>query len=108
MLEAKLYKKVADFIGKEFDCFHTAEKKGIEQGTVDVVGLRYSMDRFGGTAEVVAVEVKLESATFLKSLGQALGYSVMADRCYLAVHKPYNHHFTVPEKELAAQLNVGL
>ena len=32
----------------------------------------------------------------------------MADRCYLAVHKPYNRDFTQEEKDQASKLGVGL
>jgi hypothetical protein len=108
MPESSLYKPVARFIETEFDCFAVGMKKGTEYGTVDVVGLRYSMGYHGGSAEILAVEVKPEDATFLQALGQARAYSVMADRCYLALHKPYGHRISQEEIDMAAQLGVGL
>lgn len=108
MKEEDLYKPVADFIRREFDCFVVGVKKGISLGTIDVVGIRYVMGDFGGEAEVIGVEVKPEGATFLKAIGQALGYSVMTDRCYLAVQKKYGRHASQTEKDVAAQLGVGL
>jgi hypothetical protein len=108
MIEQSLYKPVAQFIEKEFGCFAIDTTKGTQYGSIDVVGLRYVMGDYGGAAEVVGVEVKPESATFLKSIGQARAYSVMADRCYLAVHKPYRRKFSQEELDIAAQLNVGL
>ena len=79
MDESSLYKPVADFIREQFDCFAVETTKGMQYGMIDVVGLRYSMNRRGGSAEVIAVEVKTGLSGLLKSLGQALGYSVMAD-----------------------------
>ena len=66
----------------------------------------YMHNRYGGTAELIVIQVKLSKAVFLKSIGQAWGYSLTADRCYLAVYCP--HGFTQSETEMAAQLNIGL
>lgn len=106
MKEHDLYPGVARFLKRRFSCLAVEQTTGPTYGNIDVVGLRYMHNRYGGTAELVAVEVKLGKAVFLKSVGQALGYSVMADRCYLAVHRPRG--FTDSEMEMAAQLNVGL
>jgi len=108
MKEEDLYKPVAEFIRKEFECFTVAIKKGISLGMIDVVGIRYVMGDFGGEAEVIGVEVKPEGATFLKAIGQAHGYSVMVDRSYLAIQKRFGHTLSQTEKDIAAQLGVGL
>jgi hypothetical protein len=108
MAEQNLYKSVARFVKAEFGCFAVKTTKGTTYGSIDVIGLRYNVGDFGGTSEIVAVEVKPENSTFLKSLGQALAYSVMADRCYLAIHTPYRRTTLQDERELAAQLRVGL
>jgi hypothetical protein len=108
MKEEDLYKPVADFIEREFNCFYLDMKKGIELGTVDVVGLRYVMGDYGGSTEVIAVEVKPEEMTFLKCAGQAHAYSVMADRCYLAIQKRYGRTLTQNQRDVAAQLQIGL
>lgn len=107
MRESRLYKPVADFIRTKFDCFEVFETRGTIYGKIDVVGLRYSMGRRGGSAEVIAVEIKRGIPGLLKALGQAVGYSVMADRCYLAVYD-YRGKIGQLERELAAQLNLGL
>ena len=105
-MEKELYSFVADFLQEAFDCFYVkATPTGTKHGLIDVVGLRQSSGKYGGSSEVIAVEVKSTGDRFLNSAGQALGYSVMADRCYLAVGGE-----TVGEekRELAAQLNIGL
>ena len=108
MKEEDLYPSVADFVEKEFNCFYVGIKKGTELGTIDIVGLRYVMGDIGGSSEVISVEVKPEEMTFLKCAGQAHAYSVMADRCYLAVHKRYGRNLTQEQKDVAAQLQLGL
>jgi hypothetical protein len=108
MKEEDLYKPVADFAKEEFNCFYVGIKKGNELGTIDVVGLRYVMGDVGGTNEVISIEVKPEKMTFLKCAGQAHAYSIMADRCYLAVHKRYGRNLTQGQKDIAAQLQLGL
>ena len=106
MREFQLYPVVADFLRQNFECFHVTERPtGTRHGTIDVVGLRQSSGKYGGSAEVIAVEVKSTDGRFLNSAGQALGYSVMADRCYLAVG---GEALGEEKRELAAQLNVGL
>jgi hypothetical protein len=108
MREADLYEPVANFIKSEFNCFYVGTLKGTKLGTIDVVGLRYVMGDYGGSTEVIAIEVKPEKMVFLKSAGQAHAYSVMADRCYLAILKPYGRPLTQDQKDLAAQLQLGL
>jgi len=108
MKERDLYEPVRDFIESEFNCFHTAIEKGSKDGKIDVIGLRNTIGDLGGHTEVISVEVKPEKNTYLKSVGQAYAYSVMADRCFLAVHKPYNRDFTQQEKDQALKIGVGL
>lgn len=104
MKEEDLYQPVADFIKGQFGCFYVGIKKGIELGNIDVVALRYVMGKYGGSTEVIAVEVKPKDRTFLKCAGQAYAYSVMADRCYLAIQQT----LTQAQKDVAAQLQIGL
>ena len=106
MQEQKLYAVVKRFLEDQFNCVATKLTVGPHYGIIDVVGLRYSSNRYGGIAELMAVEVKPSGANFLKSLGQALGYSLMADRTYLALFAPSG--ITEQQKEMATQLNVGL
>lgn len=88
---------VRKFIATEFDCFYTATQKGGKAGIIDVLGIRNSIGDFGGHSELISMEVKPEKNTFLKSLGQAYAYSIMAEHCYLAVYKPKSD-FTREEK----------
>jgi len=108
MKERDLYEPVRLFIEEEFNCFHTGIEKGTKDGKIDVIGLRNTVGDLGGHTDVISVEVKPEKNTFLKSLGQAYAYSIMADRCYLAIHKPYKKDFTQDEKDQASKLGVGL
>lgn len=108
MKERDLYEPVRSFVETEFHCFHTGIEKGIKDGKIDVIGLKNSFGDLGGETEVIAIEVKPEKHTFLKSIGQAYAYSVMANRVFLAVHKPYNRDFTSDEKDIAPKLGVGL
>ena len=84
----------------------TKKPTGTRHGIIDVVGLRQSSGKYGGSAEIIAVEVKCTPGDrFLTSAGQALGNSVMADRCDLAVG---GETLGEEKRELAAQLNIGL
>ncbi|HEU4390511.1 MAG TPA: hypothetical protein VFV34_22095, partial [Blastocatellia bacterium] len=105
--ERNTYPIVKDFLKEKFDCFHVAGPTGTKYGAIDVVGIRQSAGRYGGNAEVIAIEVKDSGSRFLNSAGQALGYSVMADRCYLALAGPMGDSAPL-ESEFAAQLSIGL
>jgi hypothetical protein len=106
MAESALYPIVGEFLKRKLGCFHVRTQRTVTRyGAVDVVGLRQSAGRYGGTAEVIAVEVKTTGSRFLNSAGQAVGYSVMADRCYLAIG---GDAIGEEESELASQLNIGL
>lgn len=107
MKERDLYEPVRKFIDSEFDCLYSAIEKGSKAGRIDVIGIRNSIGDFGGDSELISIEVKPEKNTFLKSLGQAYAYSIMAEHCYLAVHKPTSD-FSKEEKEQALKLGVGL
>lgn len=106
MAESRLYPIVGKFLKRKLGCFHVQAQPTVTRyGAVDVVGLRQSAGRYGGSAEVIAVEVKATGSRFLNSAGQAVGYSVMADRCYLAIG---GDAIGEVESELASQLNIGL
>lgn len=84
--EAALYPQVARWARKRLGCWEVALDTGPKMGRIDVVGLRdMGAIDLAARTEVLAIEVKVGTASFAKSAGQALGYSVMADRCYLAV-----------------------
>lgn len=104
--EEKLYPSVEVLLKSDvFGCFKTAKKKGtVFVGQADVVGVREIGGDVRGDIEVIAVEVKSSPQPFGKNLGQALGYSLLAHKCYLAAPT----RFSLEQKELATRLGVGL
>ena len=110
MKEASLYPYVEDFLRSEaFGCFRTATRVGTSfVGIADVVGVRDVGGDVRGDVEIIAVEVKKSTNNFGKILGQALGYSLFAHKCYLAVAFSNNNAFSLEQKELATRLGVGL
>lgn len=100
-----MYPAVQKWAEQVLNCWQVAIDTGPKLGRVDVVGVR----DFGGgdlsaRTEVIAIEVKRGNAAFAKSAGQALGYSVMADRCYLAK----DGGFRDDELVVAGRLGIGL
>jgi len=72
------------------------------------LGIRDVGGRFCGDIEVITIEVKTSRYNFAKSLGQALGYSLFAHKCYLAILLRYSERYSPEEKEMASQLGFGL
>jgi len=105
-----LYPYIEGFLkGEAFGCFKTAKRVGTSfVGIADVVGVRDVGGDVRGDIEVIAVEVKRSARKFGNILGQALGYSLFAHRCYLAVRFHGEKHFSLEQKELATRLGVGL
>lgn len=96
-------------MSKTFGCWETAQTAGPLLGRIDVVGVREFGGDLAGRSEVIAIEVKGGNQPFATSAGQAYGYSVMADRCYLADYrarsKPW---FNESEVLVAGRLGIGL
>lgn len=102
-----MYKYVEDYLTEQLECFDTFQKVGeLYTGFADVVGLKDVGGRTSGDFEVIAVEVKKSTYNFAKNLGQALGYSLLAHRCFLATYlkEPY----TSEQEQMASRLRVGL
>lgn len=110
MKEASFYTCVEDFLKSDaFGCFRTAQRVGTSYvGIADVVGARDVGGDVRGEIEIIAVEVKTSPSNFGKILGQALGYSLFAHKCYLAVPFSNDRAFSLEQKELATRLGVGL
>jgi hypothetical protein len=104
--ERDLYPRVADWARSHLGCFHTDIDKGLRLGRIDVVGIRDSGGRLSGRSEVISIEVKRGTQPFATSVGQAHGYSIYADRCYLAEMR--DEPFSEDERAIASRLGVGL
>jgi hypothetical protein len=110
MKESSFYPCVEEFLKSEaFGCFKTAQRAGTSfVGIADIVGARDVGGDVKGDIEIIAVEVKGSPSNFGKILGQALGYSLFAHKCYLAVTFSNDKVFSLEQKELATRLGVGL
>ncbi len=108
--EKTYYEPVEKFLKNELGCFVTRQQQGSRKyvGIVDVLGVRDLGGQYSNDIEVIAVEVKTNKGSFGKSLGQALGYSLLAHKCYLAIPLESKDKFTLEEKEMANRLGVGL
>jgi len=105
--EESLYKYVEDFLINQLECFATFQKIGtVFTGYADVIGIKDIGGRTSGDFEVIAVEVKKSTYRFAANLGQALGYSLLAHRCYLATH--LKESYTSEQEQMATHLGVGL
>lgn len=107
MKEESLHKYVEEFLTEQLECFATFQKAGTKYtGFADVIGIKDVGGRASGDFEVIAVEVKTSTYNFAKNLGQALGYSLLAHRCYLATY--LEDLYTSEQEQMATHLGVGL
>lgn len=89
------------------ECFDTFQKVGeLYTGFADVVGIKDVGGKTTGDFEAIAVEVKKSTYNFAKNLGQALGYSLLAHRCYLATY--LKESYSSEQEQMASRLGVGL
>lgn len=103
--ERNLYLPVQKFLKKRFHCFVVKREKGTETiGKPDVIGIRNIGGDLYNDPEIITVEAKRTHHNFGKKAGQALGYSLFAHRCYLAI----NEKFEAEHKILASKLGIGL
>lgn len=106
--ERDLYVGVARWLRLRYGCFATKTDIGIRYGRIDVVGLRDIGGELSGAGEVVSIEVKPGRRPFATAAGQARGYSVYAQRCFLADIRTKTPAFSDDELEVATQLGIGL
>lgn len=105
--EKELYEVVERWASRHFGCFATSVNKGTRYGKVDVVGLRQAPGDYSADTDLICIEVKRGTQPLLNALGQAVGYSVYGNFCYLADYRPVEP-FSEFERSLAEQLGVGL
>lgn len=109
LAEEKYYPSVEAYIKKKFNCVKTGTTKGSTSlGYVDVIGAYETSSQYYTDIEVIVVEVKTTTKSFGKSLGQALGYSIYGERCYLAVVFNEDETFSDEQQYMANHLGVGL
>jgi hypothetical protein len=109
LIEELYYPFVQKFLREKMGCFDTFQKAGPKVvGYADVIGIRDIGGRHCGEVEIISVEVKRSRRNLVKCLGQALGYSLFANKCYLAAFMKYNDQYSQEEKDMATRLGVGL
>jgi hypothetical protein len=106
MKESELYPILATWMKRHFGCFKAAGPVGTKHSRADVVGIRDTGGGNSGEVELIVIEVKRGTEPFATASGQAAGYSVYANRVYLADIR--ERGFTVDEREIASNLGVGL
>jgi hypothetical protein len=106
LLEKKYYPLVEKWMNRHFSCFKSATNKGLRFGRIDVIGLRDVGGNLSGAIETIAIEVKRGSTPFANACGQTLGYSVYANRVYLADLR--SKAFSQEEVFIASHLGIGL
>jgi hypothetical protein len=105
-LEKEYYPLVMRWLKRHFLCFKVASNKGLKYGRIDVIGIRDIGGDLSGEVETIAVEVKRGSTPFTSACGQTFGYSVYANRVYLADLR--EERFTQDETFIASNLGIGL
>lgn len=99
------YNPVEQFLKENLFCFKTTQKAGSRHlGFADVVGIRDTGGKNSPEFELIGVEIKRDTSSIGKKLGQTLGYSLFTHRCYLAVPTK----FDTKHIEFANRLGVGL
>lgn len=108
MEERDMYPVIARWLQAKGGCFFAAEEVGTRLGRIDVLGIRDMGGRLASETESIAVEAKTSTGRWAASVGQARGYSVFADRVYLAVAFDGRKTFSKDQILVAAALDVGL
>jgi hypothetical protein len=104
--ESDLYPRLSRWLRSSYACFATRHNLGLKHSRVDVVGIRDVGGDLSGAVETIAIEVKRGTQPFATTTGQARGYTVYADRVYLADRR--REGFSRAELDIAGALGVGL
>jgi len=105
--ERELYGAVQRWVKRHFGCFATGTNTGTTYGRVDIVGLRQVPGDRSAETDLICIEIKRGTQPLLNAMGQACGYSVYGDFCYLADFRP-TAGFSDTERDLAEKLGIGL
>jgi len=106
--EADLYPVVEKWMRARWKCFAAGKNVGTRLGRIDVAGIRDIGGDLSGQTEVISIEVKAGTQVFTTAAGQASGYSVYADRVYLADYRPARTGYSDDEIAIAGKLGIGL
>jgi hypothetical protein len=106
LLEKDYYPIVAKWLARQYNCFLTDINTGPLNSRADVVGVRDTGGDYSGEIEMIIVEVKRHQEPFATASGQAFGYSIYANRVYLADKR--QNGFTKDEIMIANHLGIGL
>jgi len=105
-LEKDYYPIVEKFLKKQHNCFKTEVNSGLKYSRADVIGVSDIGGDLTGEIETVIVEVKRGMEAFATASGQTFGYTVYANRVYLADIR--ETEFTSLEIQIANHLGIGL
>jgi len=106
LLEKDYYPIVREWLEKHYNCFKTSINIGLVNSRADVVGIRDTGGDFSGEIETIVIEVKRNKEPFATASGQTFGYTIYANRVYLADIR--ENGFTQDEIMIANHLGIGL
>lgn len=104
--EKGLYPLVARWPKKRHLCFKTDQNTGLIYSRADVIGIRDIGGDLTGEIETIVVEVKRGIEPFGTAVGQTLGYTIYANKVYLADKR--ERPFTQDELYITSHLGIGL
>ena len=106
LLEKDYYPIVKEWLERQYNCFKTGINTGLVHSRADVVGIRDTGGDYSGEIETIVVEVKRNQEPFATASGQTFGYTIYANRVYLADKR--ENGFTQDEIMIANHLGIGL
>jgi hypothetical protein len=106
LLEKDYYPIVAKWLSKQHDCFLTEINTGPINSRADVVGVKDTGGDYSGEIETIVIEVKRDKEPFATASGQTFGYTIYANRVYLADKR--ENGFTSDEIMIANHIGIGL
>lgn len=106
LFEKDYYPIVAKWLARQYNCFKTDINTGLVNSRADVTGVRDTGGDFSGEIETIIVEVKRAKEAFATASGQTFGYTIYANRVYLADKRV--NGFTPDEIMIANHLGIGL